>query len=146
MKAPLGWSYRTIKPYAKKIKDSRSKISLCIQIYFDTMSAMRNTLKNHKDFAMPETALTAKTAFFIARVRSTWFPDDARYGLIATKRTLKLAVKRNRAKRLLRVWIRENESLLRPDADYVFIARAAIIAADKKNGVRMMKRALKTLK
>ena len=92
---------------------------------------------------MAETDPVAKTAMFLIRARKTKFPDDARYGLTATKKTFKLAVERNRAKRLLRVWIRENEALLKPDTDYVFIARRPILESDKGSGVAAIKKALK---
>ena len=88
---------------------------------------------------------SAKTPLFIAKCRPTLFPGDARYGLIVTKKTFKHAVKRNRAKRLLRVWIGENEKLLRDDMDYVFIARGAILDASLQDGVKTMASALKTI-
>ncbi|MDR0741618.1 MAG: ribonuclease P protein component [Rickettsiales bacterium] len=107
---------------------------------------MRNTLKKHQDFAMAESDPTAKAKFFIIRAHPTLFQGDARYGLVATKKTFKLAVHRNRAKRCLRVWIREKESLLNPDFDYVFIARRAILDATKDIGIAAMTKALKYLK
>lgn len=107
---------------------------------------MRNTIKNHKDFAMAADAPTEVTRFFIAKARPTIFPGDSRYGLIVTKKTFKLAVDRNRAKRLLRVWIRENEALMSPDMDYVFIGRRAILDATLPDGLNTMARALKSLK
>jgi ribonuclease P protein component len=73
-------------------------------------------------------------------------PDDARYGLIATKKTFKHAVDRNRAKRLLRDWIMFNEKTLRNDADYVFIARRAILDADRTSGRTAMRKALHFLR
>jgi ribonuclease P protein component len=94
---------------------------------------------------MADNAPTVKSSLFIARARPTLFPNDARYGLIATKRTFKLAVHRNRAKRLIRVWIRENESLMRPDTDYIFIARKAILDASKPIGIAAMAKALTVL-
>ncbi|MDR2412853.1 MAG: ribonuclease P protein component [Rickettsiales bacterium] len=107
---------------------------------------MRNTLKKHWEFAISETEPAVATHFFIARTRPTIFPGDARYGLIATKKTFRAAVDRNRAKRLLRVWMRKNETLLDPDLDYVFIARRAILDATLTEGAAMMKRALKKTK
>ncbi|MDR0726725.1 MAG: ribonuclease P protein component [Rickettsiales bacterium] len=106
---------------------------------------MRSTIKNHKDFAMGDTAPTAKTSLFIVRARPTLFPGDARYGLVATKKTFKLAVHRNRAKRCLRVWIRENESSLNPDMDHVFIARNPILNATKDEGIAATAKALRYL-
>ena len=69
-----------------------------------------------------------------------------RYGLTVTKRTFKLAVHRNRAKRLLRDWVRFNEKCLRPDMDYVFIARRPILDATREDGRSAMARALTYLK
>jgi ribonuclease P protein component len=115
----------------------------CATAICDMMRVMRSTIRNHKDFAMADDAPTAKSQFFIIRARATIFPDGAKYGLVATKRTFKLAVHRNRAKRLLRVWIRENESMLKPGADYVFIARNPILQAGKPDGVTAMAKALR---
>lgn len=95
---------------------------------------------------MGDAAPSVVTKLFIAKARPTIFPGDARYGLIATKRTFKLAVDRNRAKRCLRVWIRENEALMKPDMDYVFIARRGILDAGLPDGVAVMARALTSLK
>ncbi len=69
----------------------------------------------------------ARHAYFIIRAKVAKYPDDPRYGLTATKRTFKHAVDRNRAKRLLRDWLRFNEKYLIPEYDYVFIARHAIV-------------------
>jgi len=109
------------------------------------IDSMRSTIKKHIDFMMPENCATAKTSLFIAKARTTIFPNDARFGLIATKKTFRFAVQRNRAKRLLRVWLLENESLLKPDMDYIFIARTAILDASKESGIDTMKNALKSL-
>ena len=84
--------------------------------------------------------------FFIAKARPTKWPNDARYGLTATKRTFRPAVLRNRAKRLLRAWLKEAESSLNPDLDYVFIARSGILDATLPDGVAQLNRALKKLK
>ncbi|MCL2749345.1 MAG: ribonuclease P protein component [Alphaproteobacteria bacterium] len=106
---------------------------------------MRDTIKKHKDFARAETDITFGTPFFVARSRPTLWPGNAQYGLIATKKTLKNATDRNRAKRLLRAWIRANESLMSPDMDYIFIVRTPILEATLSEGNAMMKRALKKL-
>ncbi|MDL2296175.1 ribonuclease P protein component [Lachnospiraceae bacterium OttesenSCG-928-E19] len=106
---------------------------------------MRNTIKNHSDFQIADNYPIARTPLFIAKCRPTLFPGDPRYGLIVTKKTFKLAVARNRAKRLLRVWIRENEQLLRDDMDYVFIARRDILNTSLHDGVKTMASALKDI-
>ena len=95
---------------------------------------------------MADTDPAAVMPLFIARAHATRFPGDARYGLVATKKTFRLATDRNRAKRLLRVWIRETEAALRPDYDYVFIARRPILDADLATGIATMAKALKKLK
>jgi ribonuclease P protein component len=107
---------------------------------------MRDTIKRHKDFAGTESDPVFRCPLFIARARPTLWPGGARYGLIATKRTLKRAVARNRAKRLLRVWIRESESQMSPDLDYVFIVRAPILEAALQDGLAMMGKAIRKLK
>ena len=106
---------------------------------------MRDTIKNHKDFLMTEDNPTARSMFFFVRMKPCVIPDNARYGLMATKKTFRFAVQRNRAKRLLRDWIRFNEQYLRPDMDYVFIARPPILGATREEGRDAMSRALKYL-
>lgn len=86
---------------------------------------------------------TARHEFFLIRAKPAKFADDARYGLIATKKTFRLAVERNLAKRKLRDWIRFNEKYLLPDRDYVFVARRGILGAERKNGRTAMGRALR---
>ncbi|MBQ4130429.1 MAG: ribonuclease P protein component [Alphaproteobacteria bacterium] len=107
---------------------------------------IRDTIKNHNDFAMGENDPVAKSAYFLVRAKAAKFPDDARYGLIVTKKTFKHAVDRNRAKRLLRDWIAFNESMMLPQWDYVFIARRTILDADRLTGRVAMKKALNYLR
>ena len=106
---------------------------------------MRDTIKNHKDFIMTDENPTAKSAFFFVRMKPCITPEKPRYGVTATKKTFKLAVHRNRAKRLLREWVRFNEKYMRPDMDYVFIARHPILNATREYGRDAMARALKYL-
>lgn len=106
----------------------------------------RDTIKNHTDFAMGEKDPVAKCAYFLVRAKMAKIPDDARYGMIVTKKTFKHAVDRNRAKRLLRDWIAFNEHMMRPEWDYVFIIRRAIINADRTSGRVVMKKALHYLR
>ena len=106
----------------------------------------RDTIKNHTDFAMGENDPTARCAYFLVRAKLAKFPDDARYGIIVTKKTFKHAVDRNRAKRLLRDWIAFNEKMLRPEWDYVFVVRRAILDADRTSGRVAMKKALHYLR
>lgn len=107
---------------------------------------MRDTIKKHSDFLMTDENPTAKSAFFYIRMKPCTLPGVPRYGLTATKKTFKFAVHRNRAKRLLRDWVRFNEKHLRPDMDYVFIARHPILDATREDGRAAMTRALVYLK
>ena len=106
---------------------------------------MRDTIKKHKDFLMGEEEPVAKCAFCLIRARLTHFPGNAQYGLVATKRTFRHAVDRNRAKRLLRDWIYHNRHLLRDDMDYIFIARSAILDASRSDGREALRKALRYL-
>lgn len=107
---------------------------------------MRKIIKKHVDFVVSDQDVCARATGFIIRMRPTRFPGDARYGLVVTKRTFRHAVDRNRAKRLLRVWIRRTDRLMRPDYDYIFIARPAILKCTLSDGVGAMTRALRFLK
>ena len=73
----------------------------------------RDTIKKHSDFLAGENDPTARCAYFLVRAKPAKYPNDARYGLIVTKKTFKHAVDRNRAKRLIRDWIAYNEKMLR---------------------------------
>jgi ribonuclease P protein component len=106
---------------------------------------MRQTIKNHRDFAMPDNMPVCITRLFIAKARPTLWNDNPKYGLVATKRTFKLAVQRNRAKRLLRTWIRNSEKSMDDNTDYVFIARSAILDASLDDGLKTMEYALKKI-
>jgi ribonuclease P protein component len=106
---------------------------------------MRKTIKNHRDFMMPPDAPRASNDVFTVRACPTRFPGDARYGLVVTKRTFRHAVRRNRAKRLLRVWIRANDAIMSPDMDYIFIARAPILETNHDDGIKIMENAIKKL-
>jgi len=103
---------------------------------------MRDTIKNHKDFRVEDTDPSARSAFFVVRAKKTKFPGDARVGFMATKRTFKLAVHRNRAKRLLREWSRFYSDLMAPEYDYIFFARGEILNATRDAGRVAMRKAL----
>ncbi len=106
----------------------------------------RDTIKNHEDFAMRDNDPVAKSPYFLVRAKLAKYPDDARYGLIVTKKTFKHAVDRNRAKRMIRDWIAFNEKFLRNDWDYVFVIRRDILGADRTSGRVAMKKALNFLR
>ncbi|MBO4745598.1 MAG: ribonuclease P protein component [Alphaproteobacteria bacterium] len=103
---------------------------------------MRDTIKRHQDFITPDDAPSARSAYFIVRVKPAKFVDDPRVGFVAAKRTFRFAVERNRAKRLLRDWVRFNEGLMLPEYDYIFIAHAAILKATRDKGRAGMAKAL----
>ena len=103
----------------------------------------RKTILNHKDFFVPKSGVFAPGEIFVVLVKPTKFPGDARYGLVVSKRKFKLAVHRNRAKRLLRDWIAYNESLMLPDIDYIFVAFDKVLDTDRDVGRKEMACALK---
>lgn len=117
-----------------------------MQLLSYTICIMRQIIKNHKDFVQTEKDLSVKTPLFILRARATLWPNDAKYGLVATKRTLKRAHDRNRAKRLLRVWLRACESELSPDMDYIIIVRTPILDASLTDGIATLKKAIEKTK
>ncbi len=139
-----------INKYRPDYKAEFAKINYYIIVPWQLLIArvikMRDTIKKHKDFMPVETDPVAKTPLFILRACPTKFPGDARYGLIVTKKTFKHATDRNRAKRLLRVWIRANEELMSPEMDYIVIGRRDILDADLPTGTAVMKKAMKTVR
>lgn len=104
---------------------------------------MRDTIKQHQDFLVAENDPSARSAYFLIRAKKAKFPDDPRVGFTATKRTLRFAVDRNRAKRLLRDWVRFNQELMLPQYDYIFIAYANILNATRDAGRTAMAKALR---
>ena len=104
----------------------------------------RKTIRNHKDFIVPHDCPAVMGQYFIVKAKPM-AKSNARYGIIASKRTFKLAVQRNRAKRLLRDWIAYNEDLMLPNFDYVFIARWAILDCTRKTGRNKMADSLKKI-
>ena len=110
------------------------------------MPIMRDTIKKHLDFKTKDSDPSARCAYFLIRVKPVKDIEKPRYGLVVTKKTFKHAIDRNRAKRLLRDWIRFNEKLLKPEWDYVFIARSAILDTDRTTGREAMRKALAYLR
>ena len=107
---------------------------------------MRKTIKKHIDFATTPDDLSGLSAYFIVRAKYAKYPNDARYGLVVTKRTFKHAVDRNRAKRLLRDWIHFHDDMMLPNLDYIFVARAPILNATRDEGRVAMRKALHWIK
>jgi ribonuclease P protein component len=100
---------------------------------------MKNTIKAHADFNFEEAEFVRMPAFFMKSRPKKY--DSGQYGLVASKRTFPLAVRRTRAKRLLRAWIAKCG--LSPDLDFLFIARPKILETKLPDGVTQMKKALK---
>lgn len=107
---------------------------------------MRDTIKKHNDFIIADDDLGARSVFFFVRAKRIKIPGNPRYGIIASKRTFKLAVDRNRAKRLLRDWIYFCEKKMQPNLDYIFIARHPILTATRDAGRTAMRKALHYIK
>jgi ribonuclease P protein component len=107
---------------------------------------MRQTIKKHSDFLFPRDAASYRSPYFTMRARPTKWDRDARFGIVAAKKVLKLAIARNRAKRLIRAWLNECADELNPNLDYVFIVRADILNASKTDGVSAIRAGLAQLK
>lgn len=103
---------------------------------------IRDTIKKHSDFATTDENPSGRSAYFLIRAKPAKFPDDARYGLVVTKKSFRLAVTRSRVKRMLRDWIAFNESMMCDGWDYIFIARRAIVDAMRDDGRVAMRKAL----
>lgn len=86
---------------------------------------------------------SARSPYFFVRAKKARFTKDPRVGFTATKRTFRLAVERNRAKRLLRDWVRHNKGLMADMFDYVFIARPQILNATRPEGRTAVEKALR---
>ena len=104
----------------------------------------RKTIRNHKDFLTAPDTPVVSDFYFIVKAKPA-VKKDPRYGLIASKRVFKLAVSRNRAKRLLRDWIAYNEHLMLPEMDYIFIARSTILNCTREEGREKLALALKKI-
>ena len=102
---------------------------------------MKNTIKSHKNFKFPESNWIVQGPFHF-KWRDKLF-DGAEYGLVVTKKTFPTAVARNRAKRLLRVWIMANK--LPQGHDLLFVARPSVLETARKDGIRHVKTALKKM-
>lgn len=102
----------------------------------------RKTIRNHKDFFVSSDGLHTTSDCFIVKAKKAALDGDARYGLVASKRVFKLAVDRNRAKRLMRDWIAFNEDLMLSDLDYIFIAHNCLLNCNRESGRAKVAKAL----
>lgn len=105
----------------------------------------RKTIRNHKDFFTTRDGPGIANSCCVIKIKPAKIPDDARYGIIATKRLFKLAVTRNRAKRIARDWIAFNEDLMMDSMDYIFILREPILNCNRDLGRQKMAHSLEKL-
>ena len=105
----------------------------------------RKTIRNHNDFLTSLNDPKVTNVFFMVKAKNAKIAGDARYGLIASKRTFKLAVQRNRAKRIIRDWIAFNEDLMDNNLDYIFILHSSILTANRDVGRKKMAHAMKII-
>jgi len=105
----------------------------------------RKTIRDHKDFLISLGDFKVVSYNLTVKAKPAKIPGDARYGVVAAKKYFKLAVDRNRAKRMLRDWIAANENLMLPELDYIFIARDPILTRKRDPGRKEMGRSLKKI-
>lgn len=106
----------------------------------------RKTIRKHTDFLSPKTSPCITIDDIVSvRIKPAKIPDDARYGVVASKKFFRFAVQRNRVKRLLRDWIFYNEDLMLPQYDYIFIAGNNILNTKRSEGRESVKKCLSLL-
>ena len=105
----------------------------------------RKTIRDHKDFKTSLGDYKVNSYNMTVKAKSAKIPGDARYGLFAPKKELKLATDRNRAKRMMRDWIAFNADLMIPELDYIFIAHAPILTRRRDSGRKEMAYSLKRI-
>jgi ribonuclease P protein component len=103
---------------------------------------MKNTIKLHRDFNF-EGAGSAVTPSMIAKYRKK-LHDTGEFGLVVSKKVFPRAVQRNRAKRLMREWIRKCK--MPGGLDILLIARPQIMKTSLPEGVRHMKSVIRRVK
>ncbi|MDR3208465.1 MAG: ribonuclease P protein component [Rickettsiales bacterium] len=103
---------------------------------------MKNTIKSHRDFNF-EGEKSISTPAFIMKYRKK-LRETGEYGLVVSKKIFPHAVQRNRAKRMLREWLR---GCVPPnDFDILLIARTEILQTPMPTGARQMKAIVKKIK
>jgi len=105
----------------------------------------RPVIRKYSDFLTTKNDFSLQGDLFIIKTKNTKNDCPARYGVVAGKKFFRLAVERNRAKRLLRDWIAWNEDLMLDNMDYIFVARPAILEAKREDGRTQMKNMLNTI-
>lgn len=110
------------------------------------MAKFRQVFGNRSDFLrLKNASCVFRARFFIVNAApAATLP--ARYGMTATKKSFDNAVRRNRARRLLREWLRLSADKLDPALDYSFVLRMAILDTTREDGLKELARALRGLK
>lgn len=87
---------------------------------------MKTTIKQKKDFLKTEKdrIYTNSVTHIIVRNNNL---NYYRYGIVIGKKKVKLAILRNRAKRLLRASLNNNKSLLINGYDYIFLLKRDVL-------------------
>ena len=98
----------------------------------------RPVIRKYSDFLTTKNDFSLQGDLFIIKTKNSKENELSKYGVVAGKKFFKLAVSRNRAKRLLRDWIAWNEDLMLDGFDYIFIARPAILDAKREDGRNQM--------
>lgn len=105
----------------------------------------RKTIRQHNDFFTPRDCISGRSDYFTVKTKTAKYVNDPRYGIVVTKRYFKLAVDRNRAKRVLRDWIANNEHLMVKDLDYIIIANKEICTVTRDEGRDLMAKVFKKI-
>ncbi|MCL2629104.1 MAG: ribonuclease P protein component [Alphaproteobacteria bacterium] len=109
------------------------------------MAKFRESFKKRADFLrLKDCGASFVARFFIANAAPAR-EIPARYGITASLSTFDNSVKRNRARRLMREWLRLEADALDPGKDYSFVLRAAILNAKREEGVKELKKVLEKL-
>ncbi|MDR0448869.1 MAG: ribonuclease P protein component [Rickettsiales bacterium] len=105
----------------------------------------RQTFDSRADFErLKNGAARFPARFFIANAAPAR-TNPAKYGMVATIKSFDTAVKRNRARRLMREWLRLSGKL-DPALDYSFVLRPHILDAKAGEGQKELSRALGKLR
>ena len=103
---------------------------------------MKNTIKSRKNFNFDDAAVIVLPALVVKYRKRLMKVGE--YGIIASKRTFATAVRRNRARRLIREWMSHCD---RPNRfDILFVARTKILETGLTAGVGQMAKALGKIK
>lgn len=103
---------------------------------------MRKTLKKHSDFLKDTGFKDIKTNIFILKIRPCIFEKDPRYGIVTTKKTFKLAIERNRARRIMRASLNIFNKKLSEKSDYIFILKKSILDINFKDLLKTLEESI----